>query len=204
MQELEQMISIYHTLFLVFLVLGLLLLVVSVVLFFRFDIRRIFDMKTGRAQKRTIQKMEEINAQTGKLRQDMVANTPPKLKGEERITYPVTASNPTAPNPAVQKPGQAQTGNISNPGYASSTERARTEPLGGDAYQETSLLGTDTNETTVLSSGGNETTLLSENNNETTVLSQKQMQEQRPKVQLPGMFKIEKEILWIHTQEILE
>lgn len=90
MQELERMISIYHTAFVVSLVLAILFFAVSVVLFFRFDIRKIFDMRTGRAEKRTIREMEELNAQTGKLRPDMKPYTSNKLKIEDRITYPIT------------------------------------------------------------------------------------------------------------------
>lgn len=93
MQELERMISIYHTGFVVCLILAGLFFTLSVVLFFKFDIRRIIDMKTGRGAKKTIQKMEEINAKTGKLRQEMVAQTPSELRPEDRIAFPVTAPN---------------------------------------------------------------------------------------------------------------
>ena len=70
MQETEQLIAIYHTGFIICLCLTILFAVLSVVIFFRFKIRRVFDFLTGRAQKRTIRQMEEENAQTGKLRQD--------------------------------------------------------------------------------------------------------------------------------------
>lgn len=68
MQELERLINIYHMAFIVFLILAILFFIISVILFFRFNIRGIFDMKTGRGARKTIQKMEELNAQTGKLR----------------------------------------------------------------------------------------------------------------------------------------
>ena len=89
MQELERMINVYHTAYIVFLVLTIVLFCLTVFMFFKFDIRKIVDMKTGRGKKKSIQRMEEINAQTGKLRQE-VADTPSRLKPEERITYPVT------------------------------------------------------------------------------------------------------------------
>ncbi|MDD2980446.1 MAG: hypothetical protein PHN80_10780 [Hespellia sp.] len=94
MQQLEQMINIYHTAFIVSLILFIVFLAVTIFLFFFFDIRKIFDIRTGRGAKRKIQKMEEINAQTGKLRQDMVGQTPSVLSPEERITYPVTSKIP--------------------------------------------------------------------------------------------------------------
>lgn len=154
MQELEQMISIYHTAFIVCLILGILFLLITVFLFFKFDIRKIFDMKTGRGAKRSIQKMEEINARTGKLRQDMVPYTPLRLKPEERITYPVTAANPTAPGPG-QSEGSQETVSL---------------------YQTP----------------------------ETTILSESMTKEdQQRKREFPGAFKIEKEIIWVHTKEVL-
>ena len=59
MQELEQLIKIYHAAFIAFLVLAVVFFVTSVILFFKFNIRGIFDMKTGRGARKTIQKMKE-------------------------------------------------------------------------------------------------------------------------------------------------
>lgn len=154
MQELERMIKIYHTAFTICLILGIILLAISIFLFFKFDIRQIIDMKTGRGAKKTIQKMAEINARTGKLRQDMVSHTPLSLKPEDRITYPVTSAMPTI--------------------------EPETAPLG-------------TTETEVLYQEP-ETTVLSENSTE---------MKERKKQKISGRFKIEKEIIWIHTKEML-
>lgn len=90
MQETEKIISLYHTGFIVCLVLFILFLLVTVLLFFRFDIRNVIDLRTGRGAKKTIQKMEEINAKTGKLRQEMTAQTPSVLRPEERVILPPT------------------------------------------------------------------------------------------------------------------
>lgn len=90
MQETEKIISLYHTGFIVCLVLFILFLLITVLLFFRFDIRNVIDLRTGRGAKKTIQKMEEINAKTGKLRQEMTAQTPSVLRPEERIAFPKT------------------------------------------------------------------------------------------------------------------
>lgn len=43
---------------------------ISVILFFVFDIRTIFNIRTGRAKKRTIDEMSKINSSTGRLRID--------------------------------------------------------------------------------------------------------------------------------------
>lgn len=169
MQELERMIKIYHTAFIVFLILTILFMVVSVVLFFRFNIRGIFDMRTGRGARKTIQKMQEINAQTGKLRQDVVTHTPVNLQGAERISAP----------PTEKRIKEAQ----------------ETEALSNQGSQETTLLSDQ---------GSQETTLLHDYN-ETTVLSSELTKEtpQPESKKLPGAFKIEKEIIWIHTEEML-
>ena len=76
MQETEQLISLYHTAFIVFLILTIVFALISVLIFFQFRIKDVFDFKTGRGQKRTIRQMEEENAKTGKLRQEYAsANT---------------------------------------------------------------------------------------------------------------------------------
>ncbi|WP_346911243.1 hypothetical protein [Faecalicatena orotica] len=180
MQELEKMINIYHTGFTVCLILACIFFAVSCVLFFRFNIRGIIDMKTGRGAKKTIQKMEEINAKTGKLRQDMVSHTPSSLSPEERISYPVTA-----PNLNVQAEARVQgsTGVHQESVHAGAQPGQITEPLGGDGSQETTLLY---------------------QSEETTVLSQNlQKQAAEPEVTLPGPFKIIKETMWVHTEEVL-
>lgn len=191
MQELERMINIYHTAYIVCLVFAIVFLVLTVFLFFKFDIRKIIDIKTGRGAKRSIQKMEEINARTGKLRQDMVARTPSRLKAEDRITYPPTAENPKVhAQVAAQNAGtQGQkTVHISDPSGSDYTQ-----PLGGQGSENTTIL-----------SDSSETTILCQEDPETTVLSQNPLVESQPeKKALPGMFKIEKEILWVHTKEVL-
>lgn len=42
--------------------------IISVVLFFVFDIRKIFNIRTGRAKKKTVSEMSKANASTGRLR----------------------------------------------------------------------------------------------------------------------------------------
>lgn len=192
MQELERMIKIYHTAFVVCLVLGILFLIIAVFMFFKFDIKKIVDMRTGRGAKKTIQKMEEINARTGKLRQDMVPHTPLRLNPDERITYPVTAANPTPPGTAPKaEPGQTERmqSNVSQQNVASQNVNTAADGSG---------------ETELLSNAGNDETTILYHESETTVLSANMTQEtQQRKPVLPGAFKIEKEIIWIHTNEIL-
>ncbi len=163
MQELERMINIYHTAFLIFLILTVVFLVVSVFLFFWFDIRGIFDLRSGRGARKTIQKMQELNDQTGKLRQSPVTATPVKLSGEERIAAPVT------------------------------------EKKGTPLYEE------NAQQTELLSRQAGQKDAVCEVVGETTLLSPEQTQEtpQPEKRKLPGVFRIEKEILWVHTNEVI-
>ena len=162
MQELEQMIKIYHTAFIVFLVLSIIFLVISVALFFLFDIRGIFDMKSGRGAKKAIQKMQELNDQTGKLRQDVITNTPVSLNAENRISAPPTEKR-----------------------------------MDAAMYAGNAAVSVNT--------GSQETELLDEGSRETTLLSPAQTEEtpQSEAKKLPGAFHIEKEIMWIHTEEML-
>lgn len=181
MQELEQLIDLYHNAFVISLVLGLIFLALTVFLFFKFKIKKIIDMKTGRIEKQTIQRMEEVNALTGKLRHEPAPSREVKPAPEGRIQYPKTSPN-------LQ---------VENQDY--------TTPLNGGS-QETTLLN-DSSETTLLSQEA-ETTVLSQvaqataanPNGYTTELS---YATQVPEKKLPGTFKIEKELLWVHTEEVL-
>lgn len=163
MQELERMINIYHTAFLIFLILTIVFLFVSVFLFFKFDIRGIFDLRSGRGARKTIQKMQELNDQTGKLRESPVTATPAGLSGEERIAAPPT------------------------------------EKKDASSHEE------DSQQTELLSQQCGQRDTVCEAVDETTLLSSGQMQDisQPEKRKLPGMFKIEKEIMWVHTEEVL-
>ena len=54
-------LEIYQTLFTVFLVLTIVFFILSIVFFFVFDIRRIFSIKTGRAVRKSVKELNEIN-----------------------------------------------------------------------------------------------------------------------------------------------
>ena len=68
MQQIQQQISLYHTLFYVCLGLCIFFFLLSLVFFFKFNIRNIFNARTGRSVKKTVQDMEAKNAHTGQLR----------------------------------------------------------------------------------------------------------------------------------------
>ena len=68
MQQIQQQINMFHTLFYVCLGLCIVFLILSVIFFFKFDIRNIFNARIGRSLRKTVQSMEEKNARTGSLR----------------------------------------------------------------------------------------------------------------------------------------
>lgn len=68
MDKAESLIGIYRTCFYICMVITILGLANAVFLFVKFDVRSIFEIRTGRAAKRTIQKIAEANAMTGRLR----------------------------------------------------------------------------------------------------------------------------------------
>lgn len=68
MKEVESLISLYHMGYLICLGAALFFLLLAVFFFFKFNIRNIFAVRTGRAMRKSIQQMEESNAMTGKLR----------------------------------------------------------------------------------------------------------------------------------------
>lgn len=64
------LISIFRICFYVCLAFTILFFIISVVLFFLFDIKTIFNIRTGRAKQKTIKEMQAANNSTGRLRVD--------------------------------------------------------------------------------------------------------------------------------------
>lgn len=62
------LISVLNIGFIICLSMAILFFIVSVVLFFLFDIRTIYMIRSGRAQAKTVKEMQEINSSTGRLR----------------------------------------------------------------------------------------------------------------------------------------
>lgn len=68
-------LSTLNTLFYVFLALTIVFFLISVLLFFLFDIRRVFMIRTGRAARRDIKKIQDESFQTGRLSRKSSANS---------------------------------------------------------------------------------------------------------------------------------
>ncbi len=212
MQELQRLINIYHTAFIICLVLAIALLALSIFLFFKYDIRSIFDMKSGRGAKKAIQKMQELNDRTGTLRD--ITETPVQLDPKDRVQHP-TQKNPGAkpkPQPSAPQlktrpePKVQNSGPVNAPINDPAVEAGATAPLGRSAAVSAQPVpGT---EKPSIIPGQEETSILTpEMNNtpiagmeETTILSQDQLTgEAQPK----HRFVIEKQLMWIHTEEVL-
>ena len=61
MEQIQQQISLFHTLFYVCLGICIFCLILSIIFFFKFDIVNIFNARTGRSVKKTVQQVEEMN-----------------------------------------------------------------------------------------------------------------------------------------------
>ena len=174
MQELERTINICHTAFIVFLILAIVFLAVSVIFFFWFNIRGIYDMRTGRGARKTIQKIQELNDQTGKLREDIVANTPVSLLPENRIVAPPvkeTGAGKTERGYQAQDTGDMRHSRETWNSYAKGSQE--TALPGGEGSQETALSGGEGSQETALlgGEGSQETALLGGEGSQETALS---------------------------------
>ncbi len=206
MQELERMISFYHTANLFFLILAFAFLGITVLLFFRFHIRQIFDMKTGRGERRSIRKMEELNAKTGKLREDPMMEfsaAPGAAAGQTgRIAADSRMTGQAAPIPA----GSALTGQQEQlPAGAGDIPARETEQLltgrDGSASREGA-------EPAGAASAQEAEQLLSGRNGSASREGAEQAADDRARLlaeekpEPPGPFSVVKRLMWIGSDEI--
>ena len=218
----EQIINILHIGFIICLVLTILFAALSVFFFFQFKIRDVFNAITGRAQRKSVQQMEEENAKTGKLRQDY-------------YSAPTSSDLYTTPSgriPPVMSAQQAAGGQADGAAYTEqvyhsadpegrehtmqlhTAQQAASDNGGSEA---TTLLNGGSEETTLLNSGSEETTLLNSRNGgttaqrnagfgETTLLTpemEASFVQAKTNEKPEWNFVIKKEIMEIHTNEII-
>lgn len=199
MQKLEQMINIYHTAFIIFLVLTILFLLLSVFLFFKLNIREIYDMRTGRGARRKIQEMEEINERTGKLREDVVYE---KYNMSKYDIMPQSKSEPLQEvrhTVTYQDKGNVDLSQNQSP-VENRVEGEEATTLLNDESATTLL--NDESATTLLNDQS-ATTLLG-GGSKTLILGNNEIQEtEEAKKEVSGTFNIEKDVMLIHTDEIL-
>lgn len=95
MQQIQQQIALLHNLFMICLGISIVCLMVSVLFFFCFDIRGIFDARTGRSIRKTVKKMEEINDRTGQLRMaQQQAETGKQVSKARKVNVQGTIASP--------------------------------------------------------------------------------------------------------------
>ena len=202
--------------------LTILFAALSVFFFFQFKIRDVFNAITGRAQRKSVQQMEEENAKTGKLRQDY-------------YSAPTSSDLYTTPSgriPPVMSAQQAAGGQADGAAYTEqvyhsadpegrehtmqlhTAQQAASDNGGSEA---TTLLNSGSEETTLLNSGSEETTLLNGRNGgtaaqrnagfgETTLLTpemEASFVQAKTNEKPEWNFVIKKEIMEIHTNEII-
>lgn len=217
--ETEQLIGLYHTGFIVCLILTILFVALSVLLFFKLRIRDVFNFMTGRAEKMTIRRMEEENVKTGKLRQEYLnPATSSDLYTTPSGNIPPIIYPPTEPtNTGTEKTEPT----LRNAEGSSRTDLLKPENDGSEAT--TLLRGEGSEETTLLkhepdaaaeveeaafahqgistqTGTAGETTLLTPDM-EAAFRAQQEAEktEEKPK----WKFDIIKENMWIHTDEVI-
>ncbi len=137
-------IEILNTCFILCLSIGILFLIISVVLFFMFDIRTVYNIRSGRAQAKTVKEMQEANSTTGRLRVGKATQTAKLTTPKPPVAAPAPSGPATDELPAPPAPQAVQTGSYEE-----------TQLLSNDAAQ-TSILSQDVAETSVLSAAANE------------------------------------------------
>ena len=226
-----QVIEILNLLFWICLIFAIVFFALAVVQFFVFDIKGIFDKKTGRAQAKAIKEMEAVNESTGRLRKESKPHTS-KLSESEKLTKRAPAVVPPSPESKnnyydgnssaeganetdvlVSPDGSSETDVLRQPDY----NEAETDVLNQPQYSEaeTSVLDQpqySEAETSVLdqpSSDEAETSVLSNNNYteaETSVLSQDMADGlaagDNAKAGMNG-FRIVKKVVLVHTKEFI-
>lgn len=208
----EQIINILHIGFIICLVLTILFAALSVFFFFQFKIRDVFNAITGRAQRKSVQQMEEENAKTGKLRQDY-------------YSAPTSSDLYTTPSgriPPVMSAQQAAGGQADGAAYTeqvyhSADPEGREHTMQLHTAQQAASDNGGSEATTLLNSGSEETTLLNGRNGgtaaqrnagfgETTLLTpemEASFVQAKTNEKPEWNFVIKKEIMEIHTNEII-
>ena len=171
-------IELYEKLFYVFAGMGALSLVLSVFLFFRFDIPQTFAMLTGKKRRKTIQEIENRNIQTGKLRQY------PKAYTEEQSPHTARRRHTGAQS------GPVKTGNTGKTRQDAARQKPAPRPVPAERP-----------ETEVLSGPAAQTVILSKPTGITEDLGQTEIL--RPVQEVNFYFQITENTVSIHTDELI-
>lgn len=197
--ESNSLINILQTCFQVCLAFTILFFIITVILFFLFDIRAIFNIRTGRAKSKTIKEMQQANNNTGRLR-----------VGGKTLTSKLEKAKKSIPkNNVATPPPHKQLNNYNQQSYENTSV-----PLDAlsDDYANTAVLTEDTQQTEVLSrscnvnvesysAGGSPTTQLSQTD---TVGVQNNVNDNGFGLKAEDIhFCIIKNVCVIHTDEVI-
>lgn len=193
--------DVYMMIFAVGRILAVLMFVVSLILFFALKIPAVIGDLSGATARKAIENIRNQNEESGeKAYKSSAVN-----KERGKLTDKISPSGSLHSKPSDKL------------GFGMKTEKISTQRLDSEDAGETTVLSA-ANETTVLSSSIGETEVLNEAPvfNETTLLSPDMMapSTESNDVQMgfgdttelppmPGVFVIEQEITFIHTQEII-
>lgn len=193
--------DVYMMIFEVGRILAILMFVVSLILFFALKIPAVIGDLSGATARKAIENIRNQNEESGeKAYKSSAVN-----KERGKLTDKISPSGSLHSKPSDKL------------GFGMKTEKISTQRLDSEDAGETTVLSA-ANETTVLSSNIGETEVLNEAPafNETTLLSPDMMapSTESNDVQMgfgdttelppmPGLFVIEQEITFIHTQEII-
>lgn len=196
-EESSKVISMLNTGFIICLVLTIVFFLISVLLFFVFDIKNVFLVRTGRAARKEIQKLQNDNFNTGRLmkyQNNHVYGESGSFDTSENIGKTETMDMSRV-NGGNQQDYYAQQYNQTAMSYNSATQ----QPYANQNTEATAVL--NSYETEVLSDSNNydsQTTVLNEGT--TTVLNTGMMQTQGG---LNRKFDILKNQMIIHTEEVI-
>lgn len=181
-------ISFFHTGFVICLAGTILFLVITIVLFFAFDIRTIFSIRSGRAQAKTVKEMELANSSTGRLR----------ATKKSRVSAQPDKKQRTSPNrPPVIQPPVNESAPSQVDDSISDDSQSVTEKLSPDAQ----TANEKPEENTVLLSRVDETPVQNQSS-ETDVLTSADSQNTRQSTG-PVYFEIVKKIIRLDTDEVI-
>lgn len=198
--DIFEKIELYHNLFMGSLFLCIIFLVLAVVLFFVLDIRDVLGYLTGRSARKKIKEMEEANASTGRLSVRERTNmqyVAQEMKDDMGVRGQVVPGARKVEHVVEQQPQQVAPVQMPNTQTSPQQEEA-TDVLQQEIY-ETEVLQPDMDSTTLLQTNDMaETSLLKEE-----ILEDGATATLKIKMDTDGVFRIERELIFIHTDEVI-
>lgn len=196
--DIFEKIELYHNLFIGSLFLCIIFLILATILFFVLNIPEVLGYLTGRSKRKKIKEMEEANASTGRLATRERANMQyiaQEMKNDMGVRGQVV-------------PGARKVEHVVETQPDVQTQAQNVQMMQQDA-EATGILQQEVNETEVLQPEVDSTTLLQTGHEAETSLLKEDVLEDGATAALKagmnteGAFRIEREIMFIHTDEVI-